>query len=147
MTTLTAPKTVFVTVGSTKFDDLIAAVLCERFFDALKSQEFTRLIVQCGNSELHRNHLLPSDLENKTQWSWNDGSLLIEVWRFQPSLEDVFKIADVVISHSGSGTILDVLRLPKPLIVVPNDTLLDNHQAELALALSEKGHLVATTVS
>lgn len=41
----------------------------------------------------------------------------------------------------GSGTIIDVLRLGKPLIVVPNHSLLDNHQEELADALSDLGHL------
>lgn len=48
---------------------------------------------------------------------------------------------------TGSGTILDVLRLGKPLIVVPNPTLLDNHQEELASALAELGHLQSTTVA
>jgi beta-1,4-N-acetylglucosaminyltransferase len=50
----------------------------------------------------------------------------------------------------GSGTILDVLRLgakeAKPLIVVPNPTLLDNHQAELAAALHSLDYLRGATV-
>ena len=46
----------------------------------------------------------------------------------------------------GSGTILDVLRMPKPMIVVPNPTLLDNHQEELAATLEDMGHLRAATV-
>jgi beta-1,4-N-acetylglucosaminyltransferase len=46
----------------------------------------------------------------------------------------------------GSGTILEVLRLNKRLIVVANETLLDNHQRELADALSTQGHLVSSTV-
>ena len=45
----------------------------------------------------------------------------------------------------GSGTILDVLRLNKPLIVVPNSSLLDNHQQELADALADLGHLKTCT--
>ena len=47
----------------------------------------------------------------------------------------------------GSGTILDVLRMGKPMIAIPNPTLLHNHQEELASALEELGHLKATTVS
>ena len=41
----------------------------------------------------------------------------------------------------GSGTIIDVLRMGKPLIVVPNPSLLDNHQTELADALQNLGYL------
>lgn len=40
-----------------------------------------------------------------------------------------------------------MLRLGKPLIVVPNPTLLDNHQEELASKLDALGHLRATSVS
>lgn len=46
----------------------------------------------------------------------------------------------------GSGTILEVLRLGKPMIVVPNGTLLDNHQEELSSALDAMGYLRSTTV-
>lgn len=42
----------------------------------------------------------------------------------------------------GSGTILDALRLSVPLIVVPNPTLLDNHQDELAEELARQGYVV-----
>ena len=48
--------------------------------------------------------------------------------------------------HTGAGTILDVLRLQKPLIVVPNTALMDNHQVELADALADLGHVKAATV-
>lgn len=43
---------------------------------------------------------------------------------------------------SGSGTILDALRMAVPLIVVPNEELLDNHQVELAEALAEQEYVV-----
>lgn len=42
----------------------------------------------------------------------------------------------------GSGTILDALRIRVPLIVVPNTSLLHNHQVELAEELSKQGYLV-----
>ena len=39
----------------------------------------------------------------------------------------------------GSGTILDVLLRGKPLIIVPNPTLLDNHQEDMAHAMGLLG--------
>lgn len=44
--------------------------------------------------------------------------------------------------YLGSGSILDALRIAVPLIVVPNETLLDNHQVELAEALAEQEYVV-----
>jgi beta-1,4-N-acetylglucosaminyltransferase len=42
----------------------------------------------------------------------------------------------------GAGTILDGLRIGVPLIVVPNPSLLDNHQDELAEELARQGYVV-----
>ena len=46
------------------------------------------------------------------------------------------------INVSGSGSILEALRIGVPLIVVPNPELLDNHQVELAEALAAQGYVV-----
>ncbi|KAK9163937.1 hypothetical protein Syun_004839 [Stephania yunnanensis] len=43
---------------------------------------------------------------------------------------------------SGSGSIFETLRLGKPLIVVVNEGLMDNHQSELAEELAERKHLL-----
>lgn len=39
---------------------------------------------------------------------------------------------------------MDALRLGVPLAVVPNPTLKDNHQQELADILQEQGYLIAS---
>jgi len=44
---------------------------------------------------------------------------------------------------SGAGTAIEVLRCHKPLVVVVNDELMDNHQTELADALNREGYLLS----
>lgn len=48
----------------------------------------------------------------------------------------------VLIASKGSGSILEAMRVEVPMIVVPNEDLLDNHQIELAQELSKQGYVV-----
>ncbi|KAG2349673.1 glycosyltransferase family 1 protein [Suillus weaverae] len=130
---------VFVTVGSTRFDALVQAAISEPVLSTLRNSGYGRLVLQRGNSVIESEEF---DEESTIQRHGVD----IEIWRFKPSIQAECAQADLVISHAGSGTILDVLRLGKPLIVVPNPTLLDNHQEELASALQILGHLKATPI-
>ncbi|KAG1891223.1 glycosyltransferase family 1 protein [Suillus subluteus] len=131
---------VFVTVGSTRFDALVEATISELVLSTLRDSGYNRLILQRGNS------VIESEEFNKENCTIQRHGVDIEIWRFKPSIQAECGQADLVISHAGSGTILDVLRLGKPLIVVPNPTLLDNHQEELASALQILGHLKATSI-
>lgn len=54
-------------------------------------------------------------------------------------LSDVPK-ATVIYMWTGAGTILDGMRLGLSLVVVPNSSLLDNHQDELAEELEKQGY-------
>ena len=46
------------------------------------------------------------------------------------------------VESKGSGSVLDALRLSAPLVVVPNPSLLDNHQEELAEEMARQGYAV-----
>lgn len=50
-------------------------------------------------------------------------------------------ITEFYFCFPGSGSIFETLRLRKPLIVVVNEDLMDNHQSELAEELAERNHL------
>jgi len=133
----------FVTVGSTRFDALVQAVFREDVLSSLYRKGYTNLVVQCGNSTFELAFAIQSGDAQKISRAGVD----ILFWAYKPSLQEDYEKADLIISHAGAGTILDVLRMGKPMIVIPNPTLLDNHQEELASALDELGHLKATTVS
>ncbi|KAL8159528.1 hypothetical protein V2J09_001065 [Rumex salicifolius] len=72
----------------------------------------------------------------------DDGSLAVDYFTFSPTIADSLRSASLVISHAGSGSVFETLRLRKPLIVVVNEDLMDNHQAELAEELADRKHLL-----
>jgi len=146
---------VFVSVGSTHFDSLVDAVLSDETLERLYEKGYRQIVIQAGESG--RKLVQPDS-------SWAN-KFEIDIWKYKPSLTEEFEQADLVISHAGvlmtfrpklrvrvliswtgSGTILEVLRIPKSLITVPNPTLLHNHQEELAKVLHSRDYLVATTV-
>jgi len=53
--------------------------------------------------------------------------------------------AGLVIGHAGAGTILDSLEASKPILVVANDLLMSQHQAEIANVMQSLGHLFSST--
>ncbi|KAG0314359.1 hypothetical protein BGZ97_009359 [Linnemannia gamsii] len=82
-----------------------------------------------------------------TDSSSHESSLQVTTYTYKASLREDMEEADLIISHAGSGSILEALRLNKKLVVVVNEDLMDNHQQELGSALHEQHYLVCCTVS
>jgi len=122
------PRRVFVTVGTTSFDALIAATTTPEFASALEKLGFDELRLQVGRGN-------EPAVRDRTTW-----------FRFAPTITDEMRAADVVISHAGAGSVLEALELGKRLVVCVNEKLMDNHQAELAKALEARGHVVVSSV-
>lgn len=131
------PLTLLVTVGSTKFDALIERIFKEDVATLLTSLHFNRLIVQTGASSYDEQRV--TNIRKNHQ-------LETEVFDYKGSLQQDIDRADVVVSHAGAGTCLEVLRKNKRLLIVVNDTLMDNHQNELAEQLSADKHVIASNV-
>ncbi|CAD5169904.1 uncharacterized protein LOC135673071 [Musa acuminata AAA Group] len=123
-------KMVFVTVGTTCFDALVKAVDSQQVREELSRKGYTDLLIQMG-----RGSYMPSKV------SGEDEPLTVDYFTFSPSIADYLKSASLIISHAGSGSIFETLCLGKPLIVVVNEELMDNHQSELAEELAERKHL------
>ncbi|ORY83840.1 glycosyltransferase family 1 protein [Protomyces lactucae-debilis] len=126
----------FITVGSTTFDPLIEACLQESSQQALLALGITSVRIQAGRSPFALSHTTP-----------HAQGLSIEVMDYLPDLHAELAQADLIIAHCGAGTVLECLRLKtKPiLIVVANETLMDNHQVELRDALVKEDYCLAAS--
>lgn len=126
-------RKIFVTVGTTKFDNLIETVTNAEVLKALSIKGYSRLVLQIGNSSL------------KPNYTPRHGFDSIEYFQLSPSIVEHIQSADLVISHAGAGSILEALEANKGLIVVTNELLMNNHQLELAEQLYIDGHLYYCT--
>ncbi|GAA5990698.1 hypothetical protein JCM5350_001852 [Sporobolomyces pararoseus] len=134
--------TCLLTVGSTQFPSLVSAVLSPRLISQLASSlNIKSLYAQIGHSELPTGFSLGTQTIEGVQ---------VQVTRFTNDLEERVGGSDLVISHAGAGSILSFLRPPlsasasttlkqRRLILVPNDTLMDSHQSDLADEMEKKG--------
>ena len=140
------------TVGSTQHAALVDAALSEPVLRALRDRGVSRFVVQHGSYR-------PAALSELG----GDGSApTLDCFAYANDLDARLRRADLVISHagasgsrqmgsdcSGAGSILTALRgdalatsqedrRPLPLIIVPNATLMDDHQSELADELGKR---------
>jgi beta-1,4-N-acetylglucosaminyltransferase len=150
-------KAVFVTVGTTCFDELIKNIDSPHFASALLEKGYSSLIIQSGSSENYRIHKLVPPPATSGSFTANpsknkassvgggNGILNITWFEYAPSLASCLDTANLVISHAGSGSIFETLRRGLPLIAVPNSSLMDNHQKELAEKLKVEGYLATAT--
>lgn len=119
-------KTVFVTVGTTHFDALIEAVVEGATLERLQAKGYSKVVLQIGHGKF-----VPEEGDHK--------GIIVTYFRIKPSIAMDFAEADLVISHAGAGSCLEALGAGKPLVAVVNDTLMANHQTELAEELANNG--------
>uniref|UniRef100_A0A8D0QIE1 UDP-N-acetylglucosamine transferase subunit ALG13 n=1 Tax=Sus scrofa TaxID=9823 RepID=A0A8D0QIE1_PIG len=103
-------------------------------FQIIKSLGYNRLVLQIG-----RGKVVPEPFSTE--------SFTLDVYRYKDSLKEDLQKADLVISHAGAGSCLETLEKRKPLVVVINEKLMNNHQLELAKQLHKDGHLFYCTCS
>ena len=118
-------KKVFVTVGTTLFDELIKSVMKKEVLENLFKKGYSTMTIQFGNGSYKPNEGIRH-------------GVVINTFKFKDSIIEDFKKADLVISHAGAASCLEALELGKSLIAVINSSLMNNHQIELAEALTEE---------
>ncbi|XP_050296769.1 UDP-N-acetylglucosamine transferase subunit ALG13 homolog [Anthonomus grandis grandis] len=143
-------KHVFVTVGTTKFPQLIQALTKPKVLKMLKKLNCNFIQVQTGKDfegiEFHPNIKASVRQENDVWYvELPNYNISIKYNEYFENFQEEIAKSNLVISHAGAGSCLDVLRLNKPLIVVVNEDLMDNHQVELASQLQKNGYLYYCT--
>jgi UDP-N-acetylglucosamine transferase subunit ALG13 len=128
---------ILVTVGSTKFDDLIQAVDSVQFAEAASKQGFSGIHVQKG-----RGDYVPRVLPAMKRADFD-----IKIFEFTNTWDAEVVGASLVIGHAGAGTILDSLEKGKAIIVVPNTKLMNNHQVDIAQELANRGYVTIASPS
>lgn len=121
-------KYILVTVGTTEFVDLVRAFESESILQLLKEQNYDKMFVQFGSGNPPN---LTSSLIATESFNYKYGT----PWK------TLYKNADLIVSHAGAGSCLEALENSRRLLVVINETLMDNHQIELAAALKQSGYL------
>ncbi|KAL8392559.1 hypothetical protein RB595_002666 [Gaeumannomyces hyphopodioides] len=132
------PRRAFVTVGATaSFRPLLAEILRPSFLAWMVRYGFDNIQVQCGPDLAWFRSMVD-------QLDFDLGNLKISCFRYTTNMRDFIipcrpvegvSNAGIVICHAGAGTVIDVSRCSVPFVIVPNEDLLDNHQAELATYL------------
>ena len=123
-------KQILITVGTTKFENLIKAIDNEKFYEMIINNGFTKIIIQKGYGEyIPQNY---KKFENRIK---------IQISEILNNFENIIKSSELIISHGGAGIILESLKNKRKVIVCVNDELMDNHQIELASSLHENGYV------
>jgi beta-1,4-N-acetylglucosaminyltransferase len=116
---------IFVTVGLHPggFDRLVQAA------DQMAALVREKVVIQCGGTHYRPRFSQYFDFAD------------------EPVMQQWLSKARVVVTHGGAGSILNALQAGKPLVVVPrlkrSGEAIDDHQLELAEALSQKGRALA----
>jgi beta-1,4-N-acetylglucosaminyltransferase len=162
-------KLCLVTVGATaSFERLIRQVLNEPFLAQLAKYHYTHLLVQYGkNGEKiwnEFNEKFPPGCEQLQGVTVGGFDFKPDLWRYmRMAVKEQNQDLGIIISHagmtwniffesiklthvSGTGTILDALRLALPLIIVPNPDLADNHQEDLAVEMEQMKYAVRADI-
>lgn len=119
-------RSIFVTVGTTKFDSLISTVSSSQFLSQISKPEcgaYACVTVQYGRGAVVpfvTDNISTSGVEQSSDDQQHDSSddnaRLVEgvscsSYRFKPTLRQDMEAADLIISHAGAGSIMEGLEL------------------------------------
>lgn len=150
-------RQLLVTSGATvAFEALLRAVLAKGFLQTLSRAGYSRAVVQYGTSSsaealvrtLTRSYTTLLADEKSNTLNGHCGDLELVLVAFDAHLVSKYtKHSTTVISHAGTGSIMDTLRSSDAqLYVFVNKSLQDNHQQQIANAFATLGVLTVAEI-
>jgi UDP-N-acetylglucosamine--N-acetylmuramyl-(pentapeptide) pyrophosphoryl-undecaprenol N-acetylglucosamine transferase len=115
--------------GAQRINDVVLAILPE----LLKNFE---LIHQCGESNFKS---IVSESEVLISGSSSEKYYHISPFLREEELRNAYKIADLIVSRAGSGSIFEIAAAGKPSILIPLQEAAQNHQIKNAYRYAEGG--------
>lgn len=123
---------IFVTVGTTQFQELIETLLKSDIINSFYKHGFKKILIQQGDGNLSLTE------QEKGKITKESPGFEIEIYGKKSSLEVDMKNSKLIISHGGTGCLSEALHLQKKVICVINESLMGNHQEEYAEELSKR---------
>lgn len=125
---LMSKKAVLFSVGTTSFDAMMDFFDQKESIEVLQQIEVGQVFLQLGSSSWRPKNLTDSF----------EVSIIHSYDQYMKCLGR----ADLVICHSGAGTLLDCLKANKRIFSVVNDSLVDNHQLEIFQELQRRNLII-----
>jgi len=97
---------IFITVGTTPFDQLIE--MCDK---RLSSNDY----------------IIKAQISNSAKYIPNS----FDSFAYDKNISEHYKWADIIISHAGAGTFYQLMEMGKKVILIPNGQLKDDHQNDI----------------
>lgn len=111
-TSMKSFKNVFVTVGTTRFDDLISALLSEQVLEVRIMERFDHCITYFILQSLSRLGCQELVIQaGRSKIPIHSGTIRVSTYEYKESIAEDISCADLVIGHSG--TRLNIGRLMK----------------------------------
>ena len=126
-----------ITVGTTKFNELIKEIDNTDFYLMLDRNHYSKLIIQKGNGEYEPINYKTCKLSN----------LKVEVHQYMTNFESVIANSHIIIAPCGAGTILEVLKHKRIFLGTVNSNLMDNHQKEIANEMAKENYIYFSEIS
>jgi UDP-N-acetylglucosamine--N-acetylmuramyl-(pentapeptide) pyrophosphoryl-undecaprenol N-acetylglucosamine transferase len=129
---LTGKRKIILIMGGSQGADQINSIFIDAIYKYIEKYEIIHI---CGPKNFKETNILTRGILKKEQRRFYH----LYPYLDEEKLSDAYKIADLVISRAGAGTIFEIAALEKPSVIIPLEGGAQNHQAKNAQYFANSG--------